>query len=183
MATSKRAMTADEFMMLRDDGFSHELVRGELRRYPFSGFFHGIVGSRIICSIGLQLRARDLGGQTVAKVGFQLANDHVRAPDVSYIVQERIDALVGNSYYFPGPPDLAIEILESGDRPEDVAEKILDLLEAGCIAVITADTRTHSVHIHRSSTDVVTLTESDVLEIPELIPGWSMPVADIFSLD
>ena len=183
MATAKSTMTADEFMMVRDDGFSHELVRGELRRYPFSGFFHGTVGSRIISSIVLHLRAHDLGGQTVAKVGFQLANDHVRAPDVSYIVQERIDALVGDSYYFPGPPDLAIEILESGDRPEDVAEKILDLLEAGCIAVITADTRNHSVHIHRSSTDVVTLTESDTLEVPDVIPGWSMPVADIFSLD
>ena len=67
-------MTADEFMTLPDDGFSHEPVRGELRRYPFSGFFHGMVGSQIISSIGLHVRARGLGGQTVAKVGFQLAD-------------------------------------------------------------------------------------------------------------
>ena len=40
--------------------------------------------------------------------------------------------------------------------------------------------RRHTVNIHRSLTNLVTLTEADTLEIDDSVPGWQMPVKDIF---
>ena len=81
--------------------------------------------------------------------------------------------------FFPGPPDIAVEVISPSDRLTDVAEKVQDYLDAGTLVVIVANPRNRTVAVHRTS-GAITLTESDVLEIPELIPGWRMPVADIF---
>src|SRR5205823_11219979 len=41
MSTAARLMTADEFLVLPDDGLWHELVRGEVTTMPLPGGQHG----------------------------------------------------------------------------------------------------------------------------------------------
>ncbi len=60
------------------------------------------------------------------------------------------------------------------------AEELLNLPDDGFRAVIVVNPRRRTVNLHRSPTDVTTLTESDTLEISDIIPGWRMPVEDIF---
>ena len=59
-------------------------------------------------------------------------------------------------------------------------EKVADWLNASCRAVIVVNPRRRTVKVHRSPTDVIILTESDTLEIDDVVPGWQMPVKDIF---
>ena len=75
---------------------------------------------------------------------------------------------------------LRSEVISPNDRYTDVEEKVADWLSAGCRVVIVVNPRRQTVNLHRSPTDVTTLTESDTLEISDIVPGWQMPVEDIF---
>lgn len=180
MTTATRPMTADDLLNMPDDGFHYELVRGVLRKMLAAGIYHGVYAARIRDSALPIVYAGALGELPIAGTGFVLDYDHVRVPDASFILGERYDSIDENTGFFPGAPDLAVEVISPNDRMTDVAEKIRDYLSAGTLAVIVANPKDKTVAIHRPAVDVVTLTEGDTLEIPDVIPGWTMPVSDIF---
>jgi len=176
MTVDTRPMTADELLRLPDDHQRHELVRGELRTMSPSSHDHGDVALEIGARLRIYVREHKLGKAYAAETGFLISRnpDTVRAPDVSFVRTER---LVRTPGYFPGPPDLAIEVVSPNDRYSDVEEKTLQWLRAGVRAVVIVDPRPKSVRVHRS--DGIT-TATDVLEIPDVVPGWKVPVAELF---
>lgn len=178
--TQTRPMTADDLLQMPDDGFRYELVRGELRKMSPAGRLHGRYGGYIHISMGGHVMANDLGETYSSDTGFELAPNHVRMPDASFVRQERIDAMPDEPGYVPGPPDVAVEVISPSDRYTDVEEKVADYLEAGALAVVVVNPRNRTVRVHRSPTGVVSLTESDTLEVDDVIPGWRMPIKDIF---
>ena len=119
-------------------------------------------------------------GDAATEPGFRLADNHVRVPDAAFVRKERADAERDTDGFFPGPPDLAVEIISPSDRYTAVAEKVADWLSAGTLAVITVNPRNRTVGIHRPHTDAIVLNEDDVLEVQDIIPGWRMPVSEIF---
>ena len=182
-ATRPMTMTADDLLAMPDDGFRYELVRGELRKYPFADHIHGMQALSIGASLWLHAKANRLGATCAAGTGFELASDHVRAPDAAFVRKERADALMGSESedrFFPGPPDLAVEVIAHDDLYLDVEEKIADWLSAGTRAVIATNPLSRTVEIRRSPTDIVVLNEGDILEVQDIIPGWRMPVSEIF---
>ncbi len=179
MVTATGSMTADELLAMPDDGFRYELVRGELRKMPPAGYDHGLFAGNIHLSIGYHLKTNRLGRVTTDN-GFLLAPDHVRAPDVGFVLAERAREPGATPGYFPGPPDIAVEVISPSDRYGDVEEKVEDWLAAGTLAVIVVNPRNHTVRIHRPGMDANQLTEDDALEVAEVIPGWRMPVREIF---
>ena len=82
--------------------------------------------------------------------------------------------------FFPGPPDLAVEVISPSDTYSEVEEKVADWLNAGTQAVVVVDPRRRMVKVHRSVTDATVLTESDTLAVDDVVPGWEMPVREIF---
>ena len=181
-ATRPKTMTADELLAMPRGDFRCELVRGELRKYPFAGYIHGRQAASVAVSLGLHVKANGLGEAVGAGVGFELEFDHVRAPDAAFVRKERADAM-GTEYahvFFKGVPDLAVEVIERDDRYIDVEEKIADWFVAGTRAVVVTNPLSRTVKIHRSPTKFVEIGEDDVLEIQDVIPGWRMPVSEIF---
>ena len=65
--------------------------------------------------------------------------------------------------FFPGAPDLAVEVLSPDDRAGEVLEKVRDWLAAGTRSVWVVDPRTRTVTVHRGPTQVVILSETDTL--------------------
>ena len=181
-ATKTRPMTADELLKMPDDGFRCELVRGELRKMPFADLIHSETALRIGASLIVHARANRLGRAYGADTGFELASDHVRAPDAAFVRAKRSDEVRGTDGFFPGPPDLAIEVISFDDLYMDVVEKIEDWLAAGTLAVVVVNPRNRTVKIHRPRADDVTLNKDDILEVPDVVPGWRMPVARIFRI-
>ena len=182
MTTTKQLVTADELLAMPDDGFSYELVRGELRKMPPAGLQHGRIASRINTQLDTFTTERGLGCSYIAEAGFILASDpdHVCVPDVSYLRQERVDAIADDRALSPGPPDLAIEVISPNDRYREVEEKVADYLAAGTLAVVVIDPRRRTVTVHRSTAAPVELAESDTLEVGDVVPGWQMSVREIF---
>ncbi len=183
MVSKPRLVTADELLDMPDHGFRYGLVRGELRKMAPSGFEHGSAAGNIFASLHHHVRANYLGQVLIAETGFLLATnpDHVRAPDAAFVRQERVEATGIVRGFWPGPPDLAVEVVSLQDLYDEVVEKVDDWLTAGTrmVVVVNPCNRTASVRLPGRNPDI--LTERDTLDGGEVIPGWTMPVADIFA--
>ena len=177
MSVATRVMTADELLRLPDEGHRYELVRGELRKMSPAGTRHGRISAWIAGSLIAFVRQHRLGYVYIAETGFVLAKnpDTVRAPDVAFVRAERA---VDLAEYFPGPPDLAVEVISPSDTFSEVVEKTREYLRAGTRAVVIVDPKTSTVEVHRASG--VTRVET-TLEVDDVVAGWTMPLADIFA--
>ena len=182
MVTKTRPVTAEELLRMPDDGFRYELVRGELRKMAPAGYDHGRIAASIAIRLGMHVMEGGLGEVSIAEPGFRLESDpdHVRVPDAAFVRRERAPAARGMPGFFPGAPDLAIEVISPSDSYTEVEEKVADWLNAGTLAVIVVDPRRRTIKVHRSPAEAVVLTEADVLAVEEVVPGWQMSVRDIF---
>ena len=172
-------MTADELAAMPDDGLRHELVRGELRTMVPPGFEHGKVAGRLHTRLGMHVLEHRLG-EVLSESGYRLASDPdtVRAPDVAFVSAER--DLTGAP--FPAAaPDLAVEVISPGDTYAEVEEKTDEWLAAGARMVLVVNPRRRTVEVHRPGCPMRTLAEHDALEGEDVVPGWRLPVADLFA--
>ena len=179
MTVDARLMTADELLQMPDDGNQYELVRGELRKMAPASPWH----SNYALHIGGELRRfvseRNLGFVTGADGGYLLAKnpDTVRAPDVGYAPEK---PAVDHRGYYDGAPALAIEVLSPNDPYSEIEEKVIDYLAAGTRVVIVVDPKKRAAWI-QTARDRRQLTMNDALEAPDLLPGWSLPLRDLFA--
>ena len=159
-----------------------ELIGGELIMMSPAGFDPGRFASRIVAALENHVRPRSLGVVTTAEAGFQLAHDPdtVRAPDVAFVARHRIPP-GGVKGFFQGPPDIAVEVVSPNDRASDVAAKLQEWLRAGCATVWVVDPENRLVTVHRNRTESAVLTASDTLTGGDVLPEFSMPIAEIFA--
>ena len=186
MAVAEKLLTAQDLLAMPDDGSRYELVRGELRTMAPAGHEHGGVAVNITVPLGAYVKQKNLGRVYAAETGFVLSRDPdtVRAPDVAFVSKERLVDL-NRKGYFPGAPDLAVEVVSPGDvYAEDyyiaVEEKVAEWLAAGSRLVWVVNPRQRTLKVHRSLTDITVLTEADVADGGETVPGWRLPVAEMF---
>src|SRR6266576_3300819 len=94
---------ADELLRLPDDGWRHELVRGELRKMSPSGARHGRVAAEIVGSLIAHMKRNQTGAVYSSETGFRITRqpDTVRAPDAAFVRSERVTETAG---FFEGPP-------------------------------------------------------------------------------
>jgi Uma2 family endonuclease len=177
------SMTAAELLALPTGmGKRYELVAGELRVMSPSGWRHGMIVDNLEVLLGSFIRQHGLGRGFGAETGFLLKRDPdtVRAPDYAFIAKQNLPKTEPDEAFWPGPPDLAVEVLSSGDTAGEVAEKIEEWLAAGCAAVWVIDPKLQTVTIYRSPTDVQIKTTGEVLVGEPVVPGFSRTVDEIF---
>jgi len=174
-------MPADE--LLQAPGLGRcELLRGEVVPLAPEGFEHGRIAVRIGAALGAYVERQGLGVVTGGGTGFQVARDPdtVRAPDVGFVRAERASPAPILAFY-PGAPDLAVEVLSPNDRADKVLAKVRDWLAAGCRAVWVIDPATQTVSVYRGRDQMVLLRISDELSGDDILPGFKVPVAEIFA--
>src|SRR3954469_17745744 len=170
------SMTADELLQLPDDGMRYELVEGELRKMSPAGARHGRVSAEIVWSLMDHLKRQRTGAVYSSETGFLISRqpDTVRAPDAAYVHSERVTDTAG---FFDGPPDAAFEVVSPSDTNTEIEEKTLAWLRAGAKVVVIVDPRTKTARIHRTGS---ASNAEDVIEIDAVIPGWRLPLAELF---
>jgi Uma2 family endonuclease len=148
-----------------------------------AGDEHGRIGTMgIAIALGSFVKQRGLGIVYALETGFQIGHhpDTVRVPDVAFVRAERIPP--GRSKGFiQGAPDLAVEIISPTDRASEVKAKAQDWLEAGCRVVWVVDPETKTVTVYRGGAETVLFRESDTLSGGDVLPGFSLPVSEIFA--
>ncbi len=182
MVTKPGVVTAEELLAMPDDGYRYELVRGELRKMAPAGARHSAIGIKIAVSLGNHVTAHNRGTVFGADGGFLLERnpDTVRAPDVGFVRRERMEETGLVDGYWPGPPDLAVEVISPNDLYTEVAEKVEEWLKAGTRMVVVVDPRRRVATVHRPGREAVTLAEGEILDGDDVVQGWRMEVGDIF---
>lgn len=181
MAT-KTLMTLEQFERLPDDGKLHELNEGELVKVTHPKYRHDQIAWNIQQKLGEHIHPKGLG-RVYGEVMFLLSREPptLRIPDVSFVAITRL-RLQPPDEYIEGSPELAIEVVSPSDPAEELEEKIRQYFDAGAKLVWIVYPKTRSVHVYTAPRTPAILEENDMLEAPELFPGWSVPVKDLFQL-
>jgi Uma2 family endonuclease len=175
-------VTADQLLRMRDDRYRYELIAGELRKTPLAGWRHGAIGGQLHGWLGQYIQERRLGRLFLGGTGFLLARDPdtVRAPDIAFIHRDHLPAAEPGEAYWPGAPDLAVEVVSPGDTLGEIDEKVKAWLDAGAMMVWVVNPKWQNVTVYRSATDIKTLTRNDELDGEEVVPGFRCRVGEIF---
>lgn len=188
MTVATRLMTAEELWELPDDGQRRRLIAGVVQTRSSGNHLHGQITMRAGGPLTVHVYAHRLGEVYAAETGFLLARnpDTVQAPDVAFVRRERAAAArQTEGPWFPGAPDLAVEVISPNDRHSEVAATIAAWLEAGCRMVLVVDPRRRTVGIYRPAEGsgerrVTELREGDTIDGGEVVPGWRLPVVALF---
>ncbi len=182
MTVGQRPVTAEESLRTPDDGLRRELVRGEVRTMAPAGNVHGRIAMNVSTPLDQHVRTNGLGVVFAAETEFKILGDPdtVRAPDAAFVWRERIEAVGEIEGYWPGAPDLAVEVVSPSDRFAEVEEKVADWLAAGTRMVLIANPRGKTVTVRHSEREALILSEGETIEGGEVVPGRTLPVADVF---
>lgn len=179
--TATGQYTIDDLLNLPEHGRWHELVQGELRPMSPANSRHGEIATQIAVLLRAYARQHKLG-RVLVEGGYILSRspDTVVAPDVSFIQRSRIPSAGLPETYFDGAPDLAVEIVSPNDSYNEIEEKIREYFRAGAALVWVVSPRSRSVAVHRPGAPVTILQDHDTLTCEDILPGFSIRVADIF---
>jgi len=178
---TEQLYTAEELDKLSRSG-RYELIDGRLPEMAPTGDAHGEIELAIGSFLRQFVREHNLGRVSVGEVGLYLRRnpDAVRAADALFISHER-HAKRGAGSYLDVPPELVVEVLSPNDAWSDVMQKLRDYLGFGVNLVWIIDPGSKTVHAYRSISDVQVFEEHDRLDAGEVLPGFSVPVAEIFA--
>ena len=76
--------------------------------------------------------------------------------------------------------DLAVEVLSPTDRLPEVRDKVEEWLSAGTRLVWLVDPAAHTVTVYRTLDDLQLLSEHDVLDGGQVVPGFACRVRELF---
>ncbi len=148
-----------------------------------ASYDHSRIVGRLHTWLGAFALQHGLGEVMPADAGFLLSRnpDTLRAPDVSFIRADRLTP-ERDGPFFPGAPDLAVEVISPNDRTGEIDEKVQDWLLHGCQVVWLVNPKWRTVTTYRSGTDIQTFTEADTLDEPSLLPGFCLMVGKVFDV-
>lgn len=141
-------------------------------------FAHGVIVGNLLTEIRNYLKTNPIG-LISDNANFRLwpeHDQHSRAPDISFILKERLPE---NLFRFlPLAPDLAIEILSSGDSFLRVMTKVDEYLSRGTKLVWVVIASTREVLVCSAESKYIV---RDKLTARELLPGFELAVPEIFA--
>ena len=183
MTTAKKLLTADEFLVMPDDGKNYELVRGELVEMPPPGFMHEFVVAQFIAIFHHFVRPRDLGIVTGGPgIYIEQDPDTVRAPDCAFISHERITMPLPNrGYVFGLIPDLVVEVVSPEYSVAEARVRAQMWLEAGARLALAAHIATQEIISYGEDGSVQRFGIDDTLTCEPVLAGFTCTVRDLFN--
>jgi Uma2 family endonuclease len=180
MATTTGQITWQAFEQLPDgDGWHREVVEGELIVLPPPKSKHSLIAN----AVARALRPlQDCGiWKVFVEAGYRLSDDPPTwiQPDVSVLSSERALATSGDDYFLR-PPELAVEVVSPSETARDLTRKIDLLFAGGSLAVWVIHPEKREVRAFAPDGTSYTRRADETIALPELLPGWELPVAKLF---
>lgn len=177
---TKLNYTPEDLLSMPDRG-RYELIDGQLVERNMSiesSMIAAIINGRLVAHV----LANKLGWLFQSDGGLQIFSDSpnkVRFGDGAYVSRRRLPNRPGHGH-LQVAPELVIEVVSPNDEAADVNEKVREYLAAGVLLVWVVYPESRSIDIYRPSARNTQLTEADELSGEDVIPGFSMPVREIF---
>ena len=173
-------LTAEEFAQ-RHAGDYVELIDGIVVPIVPAGARNGQICATLAWLIGGYIDDRKLG-VVCSNDTFVLTRrnpDRVRGVDLVFWSRERWSGKVPDGI-LNAPPDLVVEVRSPTGRWGDVFAKIGEYLNGGARVVVVLDPKTATVSVHRQDELHQLLHNGDELTLPDVLPGFAVPVAKFF---
>lgn len=180
---AKKVWTEAELQALPEDGYSHEVVDGELVMSPKNNFQHENICSRLFFALEAFNRQHKLGAVLGSSAGYWMRNQNCRASDISFIPKARLLQLGFNPstpQFFPGAPDLAVEVFSPSNTPEEMNRRLKDFFASGTQIAWLIHPDEQYVEICHSPISRRLMGAGANLDGEHLLPGFQYPIADLF---
>jgi Uma2 family endonuclease len=184
-ATGPRLLTAADLAAmptrLPSGDVKFELDDGRLVVMAPPGDIHGRQQARWITV--LMTHGEDRGhGQVRGEVGVILRRnpDRVAGPDVAFVASKSLPVRLSSEGYLETIPELIVEVRSPNDTGPEVLRKAAEYLAAGVQLVWVADPESQTVTAYTSANPPQVFSASDSLTADPVIPGFVVPVADLF---
>jgi len=185
LAPPKPKLSPDDLLRMPDQGKGYELVNGELEELNVS-FHSSFVAGRVFKHLSTFVDQRKLGWVTPEGTSYRCFTDdpnRVRRVDTAFHRLERMTSeLALTQGHCTVVPDLAVEVVSPNDLADDVNEKRIEWLEAGAQLVWVIHPLQQTVHAYRADGAVDHFRRTDKLTAEPVLPGFQVPVADLFRL-
>ena len=159
-----------------------ELIDGTLVEKPM-GFAESRVAAKLIVQLGRHVE--DIGEPgiiTGADGTIRVLEKFVRIPDVAYTTWERMpNGQIPVAKVPEVVPNLCVEVLSEGNTAAEMARKLKEYFVAGVDLVWFIDPDERKVRVFTSPDDVKTLGAKDTLTGGAVLPGFAVPVAEMFA--
>jgi Uma2 family endonuclease len=160
----------------------YELVDGILVRKTV-GLEESLVAMNIGTLLNIFVRPRGLGLVAGEAGTIQLDINLVRIPDVSFFSWQRLPG--GELPEEPIPllvPDLAVEVISRSNTPKEMNEKLQEYFEKGVRLVWYVRPKSRVVDVYTAPNRFTRLTASVQLDGGDVLPGFSVPVSELFRI-
>ena len=158
-----------------------ELIDGKIIVMNPSDLVSSEIGAQFASFLLNWVKPRQLGRVFNSSGGFILPNSDIRAPDVSFVLAARLKQ--SKRYFAELVPDLVVEIKSQSDRLKPLRDKIISFIEMGANVGILIDPDKRTVTIYSPKAEPIVLTDGDMISLPELLPGWEVPVTELWPID
>lgn len=174
-------LTAEQFCNSPFNTKHNELVRGEVIEKMPPGGMHGNIAARLVAHLLMWAEAGNHGWVGVES-GFILDRDPdiVRGPDVAFVRRDRIPADGVPTAFWNLAPDLAVKIISPSESAADVRNGIAEYLAAGSQLVWEVYPQRREIVVHTPDGIARTFHGDDVLEFPEILPGFRCTAKECF---
>ena len=105
----------------------------------------------------------------------------MRAPDYAFASHERLSGNVPERGYAEVIPDLVVEVASPNDRQPEIDAKTQMWLGAGVRLVLNVYPETQEIYAHHEDGTMQRFGAGDTLTCEPALPGFTCPVADIFT--
>jgi Uma2 family endonuclease len=183
MVTTDRRLTSADLERM-PDGDRIELIDGVPLEMVPPDIDHGDAAGLLIRRIGAFLDAHDPDGLVGPEIAFGFGPDPdpvtVLLPDVAYLRSDRVPPRGERGGVCRIPPDLAVEILSPSNTAVGIEAKVAVYLDGGARMVWVFNPLRRAVTVHLPDRTARTLVEDDVLDGGDVLPGFALPVRDVF---
>jgi Uma2 family endonuclease len=174
--------TIDDVIRIHaQEGILCELIEGVLLEKAM-GLQASRLAGYLLGLLNLFVIPRNLGFVTAPDGSMEILAGLVRIPDVAFVSWDRTpDGKVPKAPIPHLAPNLAVEVLSRSNTPSEMASKRQDYFAAAVELVWEVDPDKRIIDVYTPPTDVVTLGPADVLNGGTVLPGFQIPVADLFA--
>lgn len=159
-----------------------ELIDGTLVEKPM-GFAESRVAAKVIARLDRHVEdTGDTGVVTGADGTIRFLQKFVRIPDVAYTAWDRMpNGQIPVAKVPEVVPNLCVEVLSESNTVAEMARKLKEYFVAGVDLVWFIDPDERNVRVFTSPDDVTTLRVKDTLTGGTVLPGFAVPVAELFA--
>lgn len=176
-------MTGEEFLRQYGDQSGVELVDGQVVRLPMPGLVHSEVCLNAGAIIRDFVKPRKLGRVFSNDPFIRTRTDPDGYPgaDVLYISYETLpaDQPTPAGSYAP-PLELVVEVRSPSNTVTELTRKATEYIEAGVKVVVILDPDLEAAAVFRADELPQRFHNGDTLTLPDILPGFAVPVKAFF---